>query len=433
MGRILTTMGVFAVAVGLSSCKGASDTPVGRMAVVGPAKLRDAVRLSGTVQPVVQVELKAEVSGRIIKLPTKEGAMVKKGDLLVELDPVPFQLKVDRAQLVVDRMRLAVSTAKRDLSRSTALAATGTVSPDAVVDLETALKKAELDLRDADLQLKESAKDFSDAHVRAPMNGQLISLKVEEGEMVASAVSLSGGTTMGVVADPAKMKVVVEVGELDYPRLRLGMPVEVSSGSDGTRALKGSVTFISSSARASTASASIQVFPVEVTLNSDTGSGKEKVEGEGRSKGAGGGHGAPGASDSQGRGGVHQRRDSAVAGASEGAGKGNDSAKGGKRDRKGASGESFTLVAGMTVAVDFVFMEREAPIAVLQSAIQKGKESTVLVRTADGKTESRKVRTGATDFRHIEILEGLVAGDSVLVPESASATKKPGGGGPGGH
>lgn len=383
-------------AMGLSSCgKKGADEPKGRMVAAGPVTLRDAVRLSGTVQPVVQVELKAEVSGRILRLPVLEGAAVKRGDLLVQIDPEPFQLKVDRAQLVVDRARLALSTATRDLSRAKVLVPTGTVSSDAVEDLQTALSKAELDLRDAQLQAREARKDLANAQLRAPMDGRLISLAVEEGEMVASAISANGGTDLGVVADPSKMKVEVEVGELDFPRLRLGMPVEITTGSEGARPRKGTVTFVSSSARASTASSSIQVFPVEVTLDADSDSAARagKLRGEASLPGK-------------------------VAG------------KGPREGRDGASSAASALVSGMTVGVDFVFLEREVPVAVPTGAIKKGKDGGVQVRDADGKIVVRKVRTGATDFRHTEILEGLQAGDSVLVAESSQKSGAPGMGGP---
>jgi len=374
-----------ALVAGLSACEKKDDAAAkGRMVAAGPTTLRDAVRFSGSVEPVTQVDLKAEISGRILSLPVEEGAMVEKGAVLLQLDPEPYQLKVDRAALTVDRAKLVISTAVRDLQRSKALLATGTVSNDAVEDLEVARKKAELDLRDAELQLREARKDLANAQVRASMDGQLITLNVEEGEMVASAEAASGGTTLGVVADPSRMKVEVEVGELDYSRLKLGMSVEVSSGSTDGGKLKGTVTFISSSARASSASSSVQVFPVEVSIE---GKGVSKVDGA--SKGG------------------------ATASSDKAAGTGKTRGRSASRNA-----ESLDLVAGMTVAVDFLFMERDVPVSVPQSALQKGKGgSTVMVKGADGKTASRVVRTGATDYRHTEILEGLAAGDSVLVPE----------------
>lgn len=410
--RNLSHLGLVALVVSLASCKGAAPGDEGRMVAAGSAILRDAVRLSGTVEPVVSVDLKAEVSGRIVSLPRDEGAEVAKGDLLVQLDPEPFRLKVDRAQLAVDRARLAVGTARRELGRGKALVATGTLSADALEDLETALRKVELDERDALLQLREARKDLADASVRSPMAGRLITLNVEEGEMASAAVSANGGTELGVVADPSRMKVTVEVGELDYGRLRLGMPVEVGSGTEGVRSRRGTVSFISSSARASSGSSGIQVFPVEVTLASDS-SGAPETPRARRSRGdaeaARAGKGAPPSGPDS---------DAALRSA---AGRKSGGAKG--------ADEALVLVPGMTVAVDFVFMEREAPVAVPPAAVvRKGGSSFVKVRTSTGALEERKVTTGATDYRRIEIVEGLSAGDSVFVAQTeASAKRGPGG------
>ncbi len=417
--RNLTNLGMVALWAALASCKGGVPKEEGRMVVASGATLRDAVRLSGTVEPVVSVDLKAEVSGRIVSLPREEGAQVAKGDLLVQLDPEPFRLKVDRAQLAVDRARLSVATAKRELSRGKALVATGTLSADALEDLETASRKVELDERDALLQLREARKDLANASVRSPMAGRLITLNVEEGEMASAAVSANGGTELGVVADPSRMKVTVEVGELDYGRLRLGMPVEVGSGAEGGGSRRGTVSFISSSARASSGSSGIQVFPVEVTLSSDSAAPpgarvrRARTEGAGTTTEAVRGHG-----DSTSRG----QRDTVLAG-------GNKSGSRRKSGGANTAGEALVLVPGMTVAVDFVFMEREASVAVPPAAVvRKGGASFVKVRTAQGALEERKVVTGSTDYRRIEIVEGLSAGDSVFVAQTeASAKRGPGG------
>lgn len=409
MRRGATWGTVLGLATMMAACGGKdSKNTQGRMVAAGPVTLRDAVRFSGSVEPVVQVDLKAEISGRILSLPVEEGAKVRKGAVIAQLDPEPYELKVDRAMLAVDRAKLVLSTADRDLQRMTALLSTGTVSKDAVGDMETSKRKAELDLRDAALQLREAKKDLASAQIRSPMDGQLIALNVEEGEMVASAEAASGGTTMGIVADPSQMKVEVEVGELDYPRLKLGMRVAVSSGSsDGSGRIQGKVTFISSSARASSSSSSVQVFPVEIILDSESAAPRAgKMLTKSVKDGATGGKaGRPARPDSS-------------------------SKKGGRDSGRAAA---LDLVAGMTVAVDFVFMEREVPVSVPPSAIQKGKGkegSTVTVKGADGKTAPRVVRVGATDYRNTEILEGLVAGDSVLVPEAQAAAGKLG---PGGH
>jgi HlyD family secretion protein len=369
MRRILTT-GAFLVALGIVALSGCNKKAAvaTKSQAAGPARIRDVVRLAGKVQPVTQVDLKSEISGRILHLRAKEGDSVSKGQVLVEIDPEPFQLKVDRAAIVVDRDKLVLQIAQRDLERSKALMKeTGSVSKDAVQDLEVAVSKAALELRDAELNLRETRKDLANSRITAPMRGRLISLDVEEGEMVTSATSNSGGTSMGTVADPHKMKVEVEVGELDFPRLKLGMDVEVTSEAL-EKPLKGKVTFISSSAEASTASgsSSVQVFPVEVEVVDDR-----------------------------------------------------------------------NLVPGLTVAVDFLFIDKPVGVAVPYSALKTGTTkgtATVNVRTRDGRTTSRQVKTGVTDYRNTEILEGLAAGDSIVavVVEKTTSSASAGGGPPGG-
>ena len=363
MKRIVLTAAALVASLALSGCEKKMATTA-QAKVAGPTRIRDAVRLAGKVQPVTQVDLKSEVSGRIARLHAREGDSVAKGQLLVELDPEPFQLKVDRASIVVDRSKLALQVAQRNLERSKALVDAGSVSKDALQDLEVAASKAALDLRDAELNLRETRKDLADSRIAAPMRGRLISLDVEEGEMVAAATSMSGGTAMGTVADPRKMKVEVEVGELDFPRLKQGMEVEVTSEAL-SRPRKGRVTFISSSAKASTASgsSSIQVFPVEVEVD-----------------------------------------------------------------------DNNELVPGLTVAVDFLFLDKQVAVAVPYSAVKTGKRkggAVVMVRGPDGKPMPREVKTGATDYRNTEILEGLAAGDSIVVASEEKLNGKSSGGPPG--
>jgi hypothetical protein len=100
---------------------------------------------------------------------------------------------------------------------------------------------------------------------------------------------------------------------------------------------------------------------------------------------------------------------------------------------------STGLMPGMTVGVDFVFLQRDVPVAVPYEAIRSGssaaegssatakagtasssvsRPATVLVRGAKGGLESKQVRIGVTDYRHTEILEGVVAGDTVWISDS---------------
>jgi HlyD family secretion protein len=355
----------------------------GRPAIAGPVTIKDGVRLSGTAEPVDSVDIKPEVSGRIVKVLIHEGDTVKTGQLLLQIDTVPFILARNVSALQVGRSVLALATAKRDLQRAQALDSTGSVSKDQLQDLKVAMNNAELNLRGANLALTSSSLDLLHTHIVAPMKGVLITFSVAVGTVASSAEGINGGTNLGTIADPSNLKVVVEVGELDYPRLQMGMPVQIST--EGGAPRPGHVSFIPSSARASTDTKTIMVFPLEAVLDSaSTGLMPGMTVGVDF---------------------VFLKRDVPVAVPYEAIRSGSSAAAGSGAPAKAGAASPST-----------------------------SRPATVLVRSAKGVLESKPVRIGATDYRNTEILEGVAAGDTVWISDStqsgqdkpATAAAKPG-------
>jgi multidrug efflux pump subunit AcrA (membrane-fusion protein) len=317
------------------------------------------------------------------------------------------------------------------------LVATGSVTPNQLEDLDVAVQRAELDLRDARLSLRNAELDLSRTKIRAPMDGRLINFPAEVGEVASSATGVNGGSALGTIADPTKLKVVVEVGELDFGRLKLGMPVKVST--EGGRPRPGKVSFIPSSARASSDTKTIKVFPVEVVLDGETDGilpgmtvGVDFVflekdvavsvpfeaikfgKSGGKSKGSFGAK-----ADSA------KATDSVASVAAKGAGEGRDSA--GAATKRGGAGKEWAGKPGATG--EGRHRSSEASAGAL--AIKPG---TVMVHDAKGELVSRTVKTGVTDYRRTEIVEGLAAGDTVWIQDDASSGKPAAAGarGPGG-
>lgn len=400
----------FAVALLSASCNKATES-AGRPVVVAGATIRDAVRLSGNMQPLDSVNIKSEVSGQIVKVFFREGDAVKRGQLVAQIDSSTFVVARDKAALDVDRNRLALKLAKRDLERVKELAATGSVSADRIEDLSAMVEKAELDLRSAQLVLSDANLNLVRTHIRAPMDGRLIAFSTVAGMVASSATNANGGTSLGTIADPTRLKVVVEVGELDYVRLKIGMPVAIST--ENGKARKAKVSFIPSSARASSDSKTIKVFPVEVVLDDDaTGLlpgmtvGVDFVFLERRAElaipfeairtakaGAGGGRRAKGAGTDTLASGVKDSARAAMTGS------GKDSAAG----MSGRPGRGKLVSSSPT---------------------DSGKRAMVMVRR-EGKIVPTPILVGVTDFRNTEVLAGLAAGDTVwVVDESSDASNK---------
>jgi hypothetical protein len=215
------------------------------------------------------------------------------------------------------------------------------------------------------------------------------------------------------------------VSELDFPRLKLGQKVEISTESQADKLLQGVVSYIPPSAQASSSNSSVMVFKVEVTLVL----------------------GAKPQNLSEVAGGSKRHREGKT---------GNDSVRAAawkqKAKEREASAEKIntSLVPGMTVNVDFVFVERKVDLAVpydMVSTAADGATKIVWVRgkTNDGEEKVRRkpsalagdfhpkrIQAGSTDYKNYEILYGLSAGDTIFAaPDTSSKSSKKGGpGGP---
>jgi RND family efflux transporter MFP subunit len=401
----------------LAGCGGKNSAASPRSAVAGAASLRDVARLTGTVESADTLQVKSEVTQQIKHLLVKEGDFVKKGQLLFDLDREQLQLRHEQLVIAVATARLSLKSADRDLERGTVQITNGSVSADHVQDLEVTRDKAKLALQSSELDLKSNERDLSNTRIKATRDGQLIRLSVSEGEMAVAASSASGNV-LAVIADPTRLKVVVEVSELDFPRLKLGQKVEISSESQADKLLQGIVSYIPPSAQASSSNSSVMVFKVEVTLD-------REAKPESLSDVAGGSHrphpGKPGDSSHA----QHKRKSS---------------------DEK----LNTSLVPGMTVNVDFVFVEKKVEVGVpydMVTTSSDGSSRLVWVRgkAKDGEEKVRRrpsalfgdfhpkrIQVGSTDYKSYEILSGLSVGDTIFAaPDTSSKSSKKGGpGGP---
>jgi RND family efflux transporter MFP subunit len=394
-----------------AGCKGkVSDST--RHAVAGPAMLRDVARLTGTVEPADTIQVKAQVTQQIMRILVKEGDFVKKGQLLFDLDRTKLLLTHEQLVIAVAEAKLVLKSADRNLAQSQTQIQNGSVSANSVQDLEIARDKARLDLQNAQLNLKSNESDLGYTRVTAPQDGQLIRLPVTAGEM-AIAANEASGNVLGVIADPSQMKVVVEVSELDYPRLKLGQSVEISTEAQPDKLIQGRVTYIPPAASSSSSNASVMVFKVEVTVD-------RHAPAIDFADVAGGAHHGPGNAawkhDSSGRHGAGKDA------SSSGSHWSRDSTHHHHAGQVGGKDSLNTALApGMTVNVDFVFLERKADVTIPYDMVTTSKDgSKKMVRVRDERgLHPKPVQVGATDFKNYEILSGLSAGDTVYAEDAA--------------
>ncbi len=243
------------------------------------------VSATGKIQPETEVKISPEVSGEIIELPLKEGAPVKKGDLLVRIKPDNYQAQVEqqeasllaaRASAVQSKARL--DKAREDLERSTSLSARKLIPDSDATKARTDVDIAQADydsalaqIRRAEGQLKQSRDQLGKTTLYAPIDGTVSLLNSERGERVVATGQFAGTEVMRV-ADLSRMEVRVNVNENDVVNVKVGDRARISIDAHPGRKFTGVVKEIASSAKTTGASSQEEVTNFQVKIRiSDPG------------------------------------------------------------------------------------------------------------------------------------------------------------------
>ncbi len=285
--------GLLVVAVGaiiaLGAAKGKNKAVEVRLEPVGTRDLVAVVTASGKIEPDLTVDVLSDVQGRVTKLGVREGDLVRKGDFLLQIDPVIYQAAVSRAEAFLAsarsdlvRAKANQDQAKRSLDRALELQSTNAslITKESVEQAQTAYavsvantvaSQASVDQARAGLQ--EAQDNLRKTRIVAPISGRITRLAIEEGEVaVIGTFSRDVGLLM-TVADLSVILAKVQVDETDVVRLAQADSVEVSIDAFPNQTFIGKVTKISNSARltsTSTASGSNDRavdFDVEITLS----------------------------------------------------------------------------------------------------------------------------------------------------------------------
>jgi HlyD family secretion protein len=246
--------------------------------------LTSIISASGEVKPKKNINISAQVPGRIIKIGVVEGQDVKAGDFLLKLDSTQYEAIADRDQNFIRAANSDLIQAEARLQRDknvyerqAKLFNEQLISND---QLETA--KAQYDIsaaqtnairfqiKQAEASLKSTIDNLNKTTYNSPIDGVITSLRVEEGEVAIIGTMNNPGTVLLTIADLSVMEVEVEVDETDVIGAGLGQESNIRVDAFPEAVFKGKVTEIGSSALQRTAgSASTQEskdFKVVITL-----------------------------------------------------------------------------------------------------------------------------------------------------------------------
>ncbi len=256
------------------SKKAEASTPF-RMGKVQAEDLQVSVREVGVVDPLIKVDVKSTVSGRIVGMKVREGATVRSGEVLAEVEPDVNQAQtLSDVQGSVSQARVSFKNAERDFAQQTALFKEGLISDQVFRSARTTRDLAEETYKSAQTRYQivedrgipiSGNASTQKARVTAPMNGVVIKRGVELGDTITSGVSsFNAGTVVFTVADLASLIVKVNLNEVDIAKVRVGQPVRITLDAYPQRAFTGKVRFV---APAADLVEKIKVFRVEVTLD----------------------------------------------------------------------------------------------------------------------------------------------------------------------
>ena len=272
---ILVVAALLAAGKGGKPGKGGDEATPFRLGKIQQEDLQISVREVGAVDPVTKVDVKSTVSGKIVGLRVREGAVVKAGEMLAEVEP-----DVNQAQTLSDvkgslsQARVSFKNSERDFTQQASLFKEGLISEQAYRAAKTTRDLAEENFKSAETRYQivedrgipiSGNATSQRARVTSPMDGVVIKKGVELGDTITSGVSsFNAGTVVFTVADLKSLIIRVNLNEVDIAKVQVGLPVRVTLDAYPQKTFTGKVRFVAPAAKLAE---KIKVFEVEVALD----------------------------------------------------------------------------------------------------------------------------------------------------------------------
>jgi HlyD family secretion protein len=225
MKKLIWIVVVLAAAAGgyLLLRRGKTDEPKYRTAVVDRGNVTQTVTATGTLSAVITVKVGSVVSGIVAALHADFNKQVKKGELLAELDPTPFQARIDQTRAALEKTRVDVRNTEIGLRRQKALGDQG-LAAQADIDLAQAnYDSAVASVAQAQATLEQAQTDLKNSRIVAPIDGVVVDRQYDVGQSVAA--SFQAPTIFTIAQDLTKMQVSADVSESDIGMCKVGQAV----------------------------------------------------------------------------------------------------------------------------------------------------------------------------------------------------------------
>lgn len=224
-----------------------SDSEVPAAELMAEAERRDIrsdLLLTGEVTPAFQVDVKAEVGGKVKKIYVEVGQSVKKGDLLAEIDDTDLLTDKASATTDIEGAQLAVDKNRGNYDRAKALYEQKLISKEVFSNLESDLAISKNAFDKAESRMQTVVDRLRKTRIEAPADGTPLDIPVKEGQVVVAAASVNAGTVLMTFANLSELLIKSHVNQADAPRLRKDLSVEVKMSDSGDDPIKAHIEFI---------------------------------------------------------------------------------------------------------------------------------------------------------------------------------------------
>jgi HlyD family secretion protein len=232
-----------------------------RTAKVDRGNVTQTVTATGTLSAVITVKVGSVVSGIVAALHADFNKQVKKGEVLAELDPVPFQARVAQSQATVEKAKVDVRNSEIALRRQKALQEQGLAAQADLDQAQANYDSAVATVAQAKASLEQAETDLKNSKIVAPIDGVVVDRQYDVGQSVAA--SFQAPTLFTIAQDLTKMQVSADVSESDIGMCKVGQPVRFTVDAYPDQTFRGTISQIRLNA---TVNQNVVTYPVMIEV-----------------------------------------------------------------------------------------------------------------------------------------------------------------------
>ncbi|HWC65745.1 MAG TPA: efflux RND transporter periplasmic adaptor subunit, partial [Thermoanaerobaculia bacterium] len=220
------------------------------------------VAATGAISAVTTVQVGSQVSGIIAKLYADFNSRVKKGQLLAELDPTPFEQTIEQRRADLQKAQVDAGNAKVAFGRQQRLQQQGLASQADYDNAKAAADAAAAQVNLARAALAQAETNLKYSKIVSPIDGVVVNRAYDVGQTVAA--SFQAPTLFTIAQDLTKMQVQADVDEADIGRVKIGEPVHFTVDAYPDRVFQAKVSQIRLNA---TVNQNVVTYPVIIAVD----------------------------------------------------------------------------------------------------------------------------------------------------------------------